>query len=72
MELNDGHSESLSDITRVVNESMPGHSAAAVHKCLVAAFPDLQAQQSNNKEEIYYLGLRFIPDVPSEEKIMLW
>ncbi|XP_057301601.1 uncharacterized protein LOC130636036 isoform X4 [Hydractinia symbiolongicarpus] len=72
LELNDGHSESLSDITQVVNELMPGHSAAAVHKCLVATFPDLQAQQSNNKEEIYYLGLRFIPNVPSEEKIMLW
>lgn len=72
LELHNGHSENLSCITKVVKESFPDYDAATVHNCLVAAFPDLQAQQSNNKDEIHYLGIRYIDSQSTEYKVTNW
>ncbi|XP_012567106.1 uncharacterized protein LOC100197387 isoform X2 [Hydra vulgaris] len=71
-ELRENSSESLSCIVELVKNSFPDYDASSVHHCLVEAFPDLQAQQSNDKEEIYYLGISFINSQSEEERIITW
>ncbi|XP_065644456.1 uncharacterized protein LOC100197387 isoform X4 [Hydra vulgaris] len=71
-ELREHSSESLSCIVELVKNSFPDYDASSVHHCLVEAFPDLQAQQSNDKEEIYYLGISFINSQSEEERIITW
>uniref|UniRef100_A0A7M5XIM6 Uncharacterized protein n=1 Tax=Clytia hemisphaerica TaxID=252671 RepID=A0A7M5XIM6_9CNID len=72
LELKEGSSESLTHITTVINETYPGASAATVHECLVNAFPDLQAQQSNDQEEIYYLGIKLNNYITTEDRVVDW
>ena len=71
MELKDGNSESLTHITTVINESYRA-TPATVHECLVSAFPDLQAQQSNDQEEIYYLGIKLNNYMTTEDRVVDW
>ena len=72
LELKDGSSESLTHITTVINESYHGVTPAIVHDCLVNAFPDLQAQQSNDQEEIYYLGIKLNNYMTTEDRVVDW
>jgi len=67
-----GNNENLTDITAVVNQSYPNATAIEIHECLVKAFPDLQAQQSNEQNEVYYLGIKFAVGVTTEEKVVHW
>jgi len=70
--LKEGSSESLSHITVVINETFTDITAATVHECLVNAFPDLQAQQSSDQEEIYYLGIKLNNYMTTEDRVVEW
>ena len=62
----------MSHITVVINETFADTTAATVHECLVNAFPDLQAQQSSDQEEIYYLGIKLNNYMTTEDRVVEW
>ena len=73
LEIQPGHSESLGNITKVINDTLPGSDAAMVHKCLAIAFPELQAQQGEENDEIYYLGIKFAQhNTPNDINMVKW
>ena len=72
LELKDGHNESLADITAVINQAIPNCDPFNIHTCLVKTFPDLQAQQSTDSNEIYYLGIQFANNLATEDRVIDW
>ena len=72
LKLKDGHNESLADITAVINQAIPNCDPFNIHTCLVKTFPDLQAQQSTDSNEIYYLGIQFANNLATEDRVIDW